>query len=280
MKIDKSDIAKRIKNYESLYNQRLMPQVPVVVRIDGKSFHTWTKNFQRPYSASLHALFDYTTEYLVDTFNAVIGYTQSDEITLIFEDPIFNGKTNKLNSVLASATAVKFNQLVAEYLSDRSLDLALFDCRSFSVPSRMEAVNCLVWREIDAVRNSVSMAAQSQFEHKELQGKSSNQMQEMLFQKGINFNDYPTRFKRGAYFKKVEVEKQFTNLEISKLPSQHDYFKNPDKVIKRRKIVNLALPQINKISNKVEVVFDNAVPILYSELKVGVAVDKNTVYLT
>ncbi len=266
-------LSDRIKDYENIQTGiRLIPNLPVVVRLDGKNFHTWCKNAQRPYDKRVQYLFDETTEFLVQETNAIVGYTQSDEITLIYwnygnpeAEPFFGGKVFKLNSVLASMATAKFNDMVPGFYPDKHGHLALFDCRVFNVPTLEEAVNCLVWRELDATRNAISMAAQANFSHSVLQGKDSNQMQEMLFQeKGINFNDYPARFKRGGYFKKIEITEKFSKAELMFLPKNHDAVKNPDLEFTRNKVVQLDLPPLLKIKNRVGVIFHGEDVILHS----------------
>ena len=188
------DLADRMKCYEMIgAGQRLMPNLPVCLRLDGKAFHRWTRGLRRPYDERLHMLFDETTKFLVEASDAVIGYTQSDEITLILYNGgqpdaqiLFNGRVSKLTSVLASMATAKFNALVPSILPEKHNRLACFDGRVWNVPTEQEAVNCLIWRELDATRNSIQMAAQALYSHKQLHQKNTSQMQEMLWQKGIN----------------------------------------------------------------------------------------------
>lgn len=195
------EIGDRMKEYEAIYSMRAMPNCPIMVRIDGKSFHNFTSNLAKPYDANLMTAMDELTKELISFSGAVLGYTQSDEITLVLAkksreyEPFFNGRVQKLSSVLASFATATF----PKYFQNEG-KVALFDCRVFSVPTLSEATNCLLWREMDATRNSVQMAARSVYSHKECENKNAPQLQEMLFAKGINFNDYPSRFKRGAFF--------------------------------------------------------------------------------
>ena len=117
---------------------------------------------------------------------------------------------------------------------------------------------------MDATRNSISMAAQALYSHKELHLKSSAEMQEMIFQKGINWNDYPPRFKRGGYFHRILTERKFTSDELESLPPLHDARKNPDLLIKRHSIERLEIPPLMKIKNRAAVIFDNAIPVMES----------------
>lgn len=196
------EIGDRMKEYEAIYSMRAMPNCPIMVRIDGKSFHSFTSNLAKPYDANLMFAMNELTKELINFSGAVLGYTQSDEITLVLakksreHQPFFDGKVQKLSSVLASFATATF----AKYFQNEG-KTALFDCRVFSIPTLSEATNCLLWREMDATRNAVQMAARSVYSHKECEKKNAPQLQEMLFAKGINFNDYPSRFKRGAFFK-------------------------------------------------------------------------------
>jgi tRNA(His) guanylyltransferase len=258
------ELSDRMKLYENIgAGQMLVPNLPALIRLDGKAFHGWTRGLRRPFDDRLQFLFDEVVKFLVEESNAVIGYTQSDEITLIlynYAKPetqiMFDGRVAKLTSVLASMATAKFNSLVPSLLPEKSL--AFFDCRVWNVPSEQEAVNCLIWRELDATRNSISMAAQSLYSHKQLHQKNTSEMQEMLWQKGINWNDYPARFKRGGYFQRQLVERKFTVEELGTLPPMHDAHKNPDLLIKRHIIRPLELPPLMKVANRVDVIFNGA----------------------
>ncbi len=203
-----------------------------------------------------------TTQFLVEETNAKIGYTQSDEISLIwlqenFENEIFfDSKLLKMTSILASLATAFFNRYLPEYLPEKTKQMPVFDARVWNVPTEAEAVNYLIWRELDATRNSVSMAAQSMFSHKQLHGKSSSIMQDMMFDKfKVNWNDYPSFFKRGTYFQRKEVVRPFSCDELSKLHPKHDAHTNPDLDVVRSEVVLLELPPITQIENRRDVFF-------------------------
>jgi tRNA(His) guanylyltransferase len=201
----------------------------------------------------------------VDKTHARIGYTQSDEISLIWladrydSDIFFGGKIHKIVSVLASMTAAKFAMEVATHLG-RPYDerLAAFDCRAFQLPNRAEGANAFLWREQDATKNAISMAAQHYYSHKELQNKNGAEMQEMLFAKGINFNDYPDFFKRGTFVRRVTRQRPFTEAEIQRIPEQH--CPAPDTLIERSEIVRLTMPKFSTVTNREAVIFDGGSP--------------------
>ena len=262
------ELADRMKLYENIgAGQRLIPNLPVCIRLGGKEFHQWTRGLRRPYDDRLHTLFDETTKFLVEACDAVIGYTQSDEITLILynggkpdSQVFFDGRVSKLTSVLASMATAKFNALVPSILPEKRDRMAFFDARVWTVPTEQEAVNCLLWRELDATRNSIQMAAQALYSHKQLHQKNTSEMQEMLWQKGINWHDYPARFTRGGYFQRRVIERPFTAEELAQLPPLHEARKHPDMMVRRQVIVPLELPPLLKLGNRTEVIFRGCAP--------------------
>lgn len=217
----------RIKGYESLTTSRkAFKGQPFVIRLDGKSFHTFTRGLARPYDSRLATLMIETTRHLVGEFGALVGYTQSDEITLGFYLPAhtkseypFDGKFQKLESISASAATAYFNQYLTRYLPEKAGTMPVFDSRAFVVPNIQELYHVFLWRQQDATKNAISMAAQSVFSHKQLLGKSGPEKQEMLFQKGINFNDYPAFFKRGTFLKRVIRQVELSPEQLAKIPA-------------------------------------------------------------
>lgn len=214
--------------YEQVPKYRLMRRTPVAIRIDGKAFHTFTRGFQKPFDEVLGNSMVRTMEYLCKNIQGcVFGYTQSDEITLLlidyqtFEtDAWFDYEVQKMCSISASMATMAFNKYFAEEVDkfyynhcsredllfekhyqtyrDAQYKGAMFDARCFNIPKE-EATNLVYWRQLDATRNSIQMAGQANFSHSELQGCSCNVIQDMLHeQRGINWNDYPTRWKRGV----------------------------------------------------------------------------------
>lgn len=229
---DKTSLGDRMKSYEApSTGRKAFKGQPLVVRLDGKSFHTWTKGLKRPYDQRLSDLMVRVTKALVDRFQAKVGYTQSDEITLVWyvqphesaEYP-FDGRFQKLESLTAAyATAIFNSQAAGDFFGEPQGErLALFDSRAFVVPTIKEAYHAILWRQQDATKNAISMAAHTYFSHKSLQGKHGNEMQEMLFsEKGINFDDYPPFFKRGTFVKRMKVEKVLEDWELEAIPEAH-----------------------------------------------------------
>ena len=227
---DKNDsLGDRMKMYEATTTGRVIFKgQPIVARLDGKSFHTFTKGLQRPYDERLKNLMVAITKELVDRYGAKIGYHQSDEISLIWyiqsdsqQEYPFGGRVQKLESILASTASAFMNKNLADYLPEKVSAMPVFDCRVFAVPNLTEAYNALVWRQQDCVKNAITMAAQSVYSHKTLHGKSGEEKQEMLFQKGINFNDYPFWFKRGTFVQRNRVFREMEPDQLAKIPEQY-----------------------------------------------------------
>ena len=163
-----------------------MPGIPVVARLDGRSFHTITRGMARPFDAGLAAAMLETTKYLVDQTQATIGYRQSDEITLLWANQdvdkglMFDGQTQKLLSTLAAMASVKFNEQVAIHLPAHAHKLPVLDCRVMQYPTRELAASNLYWREADATRNSLTMLAHEHYSTKELHKAGFAQKHDML----------------------------------------------------------------------------------------------------
>jgi tRNA(His) guanylyltransferase len=262
-----------MKWYESRYtNDQFMPMAPVIARLDGKAFHTFTKGLKRPYDEQLSNLMIMTTQYLVQETNARCGYTQSDEITLVWlaedweSEIFFAGKLQKMNSVLASMCTAFFNRHMAAFLPEKAKEMPLFDSRVFQVPTEFEAANCFIWREQDATRNSVQMAARAHFSHNECHEKDGSELQEMLWKdKGVNWSDYPNFFKRGTYIRRRAIERKMTFEELSLLPEKHHARQNPDLIVKRSLVVREDFPPLIKIINREAVILHGADPVQRSD---------------
>lgn len=194
--------------YETRARTYLPRRTYTAIRLDGNAFHTYTRGLDKPFDLQLMEDMAATTMFLCEQIPGVrYAYTQSDEISLLVTDfarpsteAWFDGNVQKIVSISAAMATAEFNRL-------RPGRLAFFDSRVFTIPDPVEVENYFVWRQQDAMRNAVSMAAQAHFSHKALHGKSSDQMQEMLWQDaGVNFNDYPPRCKRGTGCFSVLVE--------------------------------------------------------------------------
>lgn len=260
-------IADRMKMYERAEaTRRCMPLLPICARIDGRGFSRFTDGMRRPYDPALSEMMIEVTRYLVDETQAVVGYTQSDEITLIFYSPdhksqiFFDGRIQKMTSILAAMTSVKFNAMLPSRFPEKVARLPVFDCRLWTVPTLGEAVNCLIWREQDAVRNSLSMAARAHYSHKQTMHKSGADLHDMLHEKGVNWNDYPAFFKRGTYVQRRKVVRRFTADELSRLPPKHAAHSDPELMVERNEVRILDLPPILQITNRLDVIFSGVEP--------------------
>lgn len=234
--MDTSDLAERIKGYEKRNRYYLQRRMPVILRLDMRAGHSFTKGFERPFDEVFIKTIQETAKYLCENVqNCKLSYQQSDEITLLLvdyekinTDCFFEYRVDKLCSIAASMATMKFNQVFKElsYKESENLEIicrknpylenrdcltkisnvhinsaengAMFDCRCFNIPKE-EVTNLVYWRQLDASRNSIQMVGRANFSHKELQNKSCNDIQDMLMvQKGINWNDLPIYQKRGS----------------------------------------------------------------------------------
>jgi tRNA(His) 5'-end guanylyltransferase len=212
---------------------RLLRRVPVIIRLDGKAFHTWTRGLDRPFDRNLMHIMQKTMLALCEQIQGcVLGYTQSDEITLVLVDyqrmesmAWFDNQVQKMCSVAASIATQAFEKALDEEIDELDVDAqkyyyndmldkqndciekkylliskkwkANFDARAFNIPIH-EVINNLIWRQQDATRNSINMVGQSLYPHKELQGIGTKELQnKMLTEKDVNWNDYKTDEKRG-----------------------------------------------------------------------------------
>lgn len=212
----KDDLGDRMKEfYEGRTKYKLPRRTNTIIRLDGKAFHTFTRGFEKPFDKTLSDAMDNTAKALCENIQgAVMAYVQSDEITILLTDykklttdAWFDGNIQKIVSVSASMATGYFNSFINYDRPDDTRLMAFFDSRVFTIPDREEVINCFLWRQQDAVRNSISMVAQSLYTHKELNGKDCNEMQEMSFQKGVNWNNIDDGWKRGRMIIKTQTEK-------------------------------------------------------------------------
>ncbi len=250
----------------------MIPKLPVIIRLDGNNFSSYTKNLKKPFDSNLTDLMVDLTKFLVKETNAIIGYHQSDEITLILyskdeESAIYNdGKKQKILSKLTGKAVQYFNEKRLKYLPNHN-KIANFDCRIYQTPTLYDACMSLQWREYDATRNSIQMLAHSLFSDSEMFKLNTSELQDkMILEKNVNWNDLDVKFKRGTYVRRVKTSKKFTDDELNLLPVNHNARKNPDLIIERSEISIIYLPIFNKITNKIDVVFNGDEPKLENKL--------------
>lgn len=191
------------QNYESRTQYVLPRRTYTIMRLDGRNFSQFTKSLKRPFDEDFAQYMNLTAEMLgKEISGSVFTYTQSDEISILLQDfestgtePWFGGKIQKMVSVAAGMASSYFHDIQ---------DLVTlpgfrhgFDARVWTKSDPFEVANYFIWRQRDCVKNSITMAAQTVFSDSELHGKNGGERQEMLFSKGINWNDYPAGFKRG-----------------------------------------------------------------------------------
>ena len=225
-------------NYENRYRFYLTRRMPVIIRIDGNAFHTFTRGLDRPFDADFMKIMQKTCLSLCQNIQGCVGgYVQSDEISLLLidyqtleSDAWFDYNLQKITSLAAARATMTFNELVSDLVAaydvegyacsqiegeedkeaicfekaklwQTKMNRAMFDARAFNIPKE-EVCNYFIWRQKDATRNSIQAAGQAQFSHKELDRKSQSDIQEMLFQKGINWNNYSIPEKRGSFVRR------------------------------------------------------------------------------
>ncbi len=268
MSRDSDSLGDRMKDYESAETfGKFMKGLPIVIRLDGRSFSAYTKKFKRPFDDEMSQAMVETTKFLVTETNAVMGYTQSDEITLILftDDPkselFFAGKKFKIISNLAALATIKFyTALSALKGADTPAKLPSFDCRAFQVPTKLEAWNALLWRVQDATRNSVQMLARAHFSHKELDKKNQNQLIEMLFEKkGIKWVDLPSKYKEGSFVRSEKILKPIT---LTEMGAKSLY--QPGDMVERSVVREVSMEKrFTSISNREVFIFDRATPVYF-----------------
>lgn len=200
-------MGKRMKRYEQATKQLLPLKTHTIIRVDGRSFHTYLKDVEKPFCKQFAEDMDaVAVELCKEIDGAVFAYTQSDEISILVTDldsegqePWFGGVLAKMQSVSASIATAKLNSMRSPEYGKH----ALFDSRVFTIPDPGSVVDYFIWRQKDCIRNSISSLGQSKFSHHELIGVSGKEVQDMLYvQHGINWSDSDERFKRGSIVQK------------------------------------------------------------------------------
>lgn len=223
----KDSLGDRMKSY---YEDRTRYYLPnksyVIMRIDGKAFHTFTKKMKRPFDLDFIEDMNQTAiELCKNIIGAKFAYVQSDEISILISDlddiysqSWFENNIQKMTSVSASIATCAFNESMIKrvlkvcenikqpdeyFINFNDFKMAQFDSRVFTIPTLNEVMNYFLWRQQDCTRNSIAMVAQSLYSTKELHKVNTTEMQEYIFRKGINWNDYDPKLKRGRFIEKV-----------------------------------------------------------------------------
>lgn len=275
----------RMKDYEGREaKQTFMPELPIVARLDGRTFSKFTKPFERPFDDRLADAMRKTTAKLVEQSHARIGYTQSDEITLIFQDrgygtqTFFGGRKQKLVSVLASMATIYFARFLDENLmreyqardfacetqpTDHLIGtgLAHFDARVWQVPSRTEAANTLLWRAQDAKKNGISSACRSLYSAKQMHGKGQAEMVQMMADRGVVYCDaFHVDDRFGSYWQRRSFVTELDDETWENIPqSARD---NMDRTVTRSEVKNINLGYFGAYSNREDIIFNGAKGVL------------------
>jgi len=217
MSSDRTALGDRMKTFEAATKTVLPPRSYSIIRADIRAAHTLLRHAPKPFDYAFMADMDATAVALcAEVQGAVLGYVQSDEISVLVCDftgpnsqPWFGGGVQKQVSIGAATATAAFNaRRAAEVATGR---MATFDARVFTLPNAVEVANYMLWRQRDAVRNSIAMAAQAKFSQRQLHGVNTGRMQEMLWSEhGINWNDYPDGAKRGRVVVKASGEREVT----------------------------------------------------------------------
>ena len=219
----KDNLGDRMKSYENITRTYLPGRMPIIVRIDGKAFHTFTKGFKKPFDDILMRAMEETAAVLCRDIEGVkVAYTQSDEISLLITNndtwetqPWFGNNLQKMASVAASIATLAFNRafwhevnmLNNDYLNTENTERlkaycraiekgATFDARVFVLPAD-EVCNYFIWRQQDAIRNSIQSMGQAHFSHKELMNKNCENIKQMLVEKNLKWESIPISYQRG-----------------------------------------------------------------------------------
>jgi tRNA(His) 5'-end guanylyltransferase len=219
----------RIKAYERAFDYKLPPNQPVIIRVDGRSFHTFLRGVDKPFDEPFIDCMRYAMRMVAgDMSGFKLAYHQSDEVTFLITDydthtteGWFGYELNKLLSITASEFGGYFNKAYDACTTGRTNQFsrpAVFDARAFVVPQD-DAPNVFIWRQRDWERNSLQMLARSHFSHKDLKNKNRGDMHEMLHSVGVNWADLTSYLKNGTFYTQdhQEIHDRLTYDEINAL---------------------------------------------------------------
>lgn len=257
----KDEFGDRMKTYEAVEAQRrLDPALPVVARIDGRSFSTFTRGFDRPYDPVLHNSMVAATEALINGTNADIGFTQSDEITLVWQKcNIFDGRVAKLTSVLASMATVHFALNLLPFRKTEVLNrMPHFDARVWNVPSETEAVNAVLWRSQDARKNGVSSAARSVMSAKAMHGLDQRQMINAMLERSVWYDRFPKEHRFGTYLQRHTFDAPIPDDVWDAIPERS---RPESRTVTRARIRKLNIGYFGDVVNRNDVVFAKQEPV-------------------
>lgn len=266
MKTEIDALGDRCKAAEDAETMRkALPSEIIMVRLDGHGFSKFTKGLARPYDERMSALMIDAVGYVVTETGAVLGYTQSDEITLVFvvnntdtvsEKHYFAGRFQKIATTCASSVTAFFNKHLAARLPEKAHCYPAFDGRAWAVPTIKEAYENLLWRERDAIKNSITMAATEMFSHTLLHGVRSAEKKQMMLEKGINWTtDYPAFFTRGTFVKRVSMLRELSATQLACIPAE----RRPTGPVMRSTVMALNMPNVSALADYAMVLFQKEI---------------------
>lgn len=264
----KDELGTRMKFYEAAEAQRRFQNKIVCARIDGRNFSNFSRGFAKPYDEDLAAAMKFACRTLVDETRANIGFVQSDEISLVWDVPdegsqmIFDGRVQKLTSVLASKATVAFCVSLSHVRPDAvNGKMPHFDARVWTVPTQIEAANTILWRSQDARKNGVSSAARANMSAKKMHGLDQQGMVDAMLERGVEYHSaYPEHHKYGTFYQRRRVVRLLTAEELERIPERHREYKAIAPV-QRSQIAELDICYFGDVENRVGVIFESEEPV-------------------
>lgn len=236
-----------MKAYEN--KDRVDTSLPIIVRLDGKNFSSFTRELEKPFDNRLIEVFRLSSKELLEKVQGNLAYHQSDEISLYFKDGIlFHGKIQKITSVFSSMLTNIFSTHLAFYLPNR--ECAVFDCRVFNLPDTHEVANYFYWREEDCFKNAVSSISYKYFSKNSLLNVNTKQKIENLNKLGVNVYSYSKHCLQGSYFHKIEKEIKYTKEELDTLPEKHEVRINSELTVRRKIVEEFSIPRLKYCNDK------------------------------
>jgi tRNA(His) 5'-end guanylyltransferase len=244
--MDKTSLGDRMKKYEGAFKYVLPPRMPVIIRVDGRAFHTLTRGLRQPFDIRLVAVMNKVATALCEEVQgAQLAYAQSDEISVLVHSykkfasqGWFDNEVQKMASISAAVASSVFTanswRIWVPERGDPDFDMkmhqdraeftrpAQFDSRVFVLPEA-EVANYFIWRQQDFERNSVQMLARSLYSHRECNNKNNADLQEMCWEKGQNWNDLPTSLRRGRCVVRNDDRRWFVDEEVPQFKLDRDY---------------------------------------------------------
>ena len=250
------------KKWENEWTQRLPGDKPWVIRLDGRTFHTWTRGLERPFDDRLRETMVRTAQACATDAHAWHAYTQSDEITLVLlrgdgQMEAFGGKLQKMVSLLASRASVTFNEEARKLMPEQAekRGLAVFDARAFAVPDKTSACVALNERAVDCAINAIQSVGQWHYGHKAMLGLGTGEVRRKLEEDGSPMTNWAQKHTGGVAIAKQRVTRRFNEEDLRTLPEKHAAHNNPDLTFGRTETLRIAQPRYDNIEEAMKMVF-------------------------